>query len=83
MSERRVVLPASTDKHTEASVTVPVWIRQSSLDGICDLLAWCDGFQDAKSGTIPGQFELVMHYRTMIDCIDKAKEAAKTVQEEV
>ena len=83
MSERRVVLPASTDKHTEASVTVPVWIRQSSLDGICDLLAWCDGFQDAKSGTIPGQFELVMHYRTMIDCIGKAKEAAKTVQEEV
>jgi len=83
VSERRVVLPASTDKHTEASVAVPVWIRQSSLDGICDLLAWCDGFRDAKSGTIPGQFELVMHYRTMIDCIGKAKEAAKTVQEEV
>jgi len=89
MSERRVVLPASTDKHTEASVTVPVWIRQSSLDGICDLLAWCDGFRDAKKrfsmserGTIPGQFELVMHYRTMIDCIGKAKEAAKAEQEQ-
>lgn len=82
MSERRVVLPASTDKHTEASVTVPVWIRQSSLDGICDLLAWCDGFRDAKSGTIPGQFELVMHYRTMIDCIGKAKEAQKKADQE-
>lgn len=82
MSERRMVLPASTDKHTEASVTVPVWIRQSSLDGICDLIAWCDGFRDAKGGTIPGQFELVMHYRTMIDCIGKAKEAQKKADQE-
>jgi len=82
MSERRVVLPTSTDKYMEASVTVPVWIRQNSLDGICDLIAWCDGFQDAKGGTIPGRLELVMHYRTMIDCIGKAKEAAKAEQEQ-
>jgi hypothetical protein len=82
LSERRVVLPRSTDKHTEASVTVPVWIRQSSLDGICDLIAWCDGFRDAKGGTIPGAFELVMHYRTLISCINDALNNEKIKQEE-
>ena len=77
-----MTLPASTTKYTEASVTVPVWVRQSSLDGICDLIAWCDGFRDAKGGTIPGIHELIMHYRTLTSCISSALKGEKTEQEE-
>lgn len=60
--------------HSEASVNVPVWITQSSLDGIQTMIKFCDGLQRGGNGTVPGSFELVMFYRTLRGAIDKAEE---------
>lgn len=51
--------------HTEASVTCPVWITQSTLDGLSMLNTWLEGFHGAGKGQVPGHHELVMFYRTL------------------
>lgn len=49
----------------EASVVCPVWITQSSLDGIQAILHYCAGVEAAGKGRVPGSFELTMFYRTL------------------
>ena len=64
----------------EASVKVPVWITQSSLEGIEQLIAWADGFESAKGGQVPGKFELVMFHRTIRANIIEAKKNEATLE---
>jgi len=62
--------------YTEPSVTVPVWITQSSLDGLQALIRYCEGYEHNGKGRVQGSFELVMFYRTLKECISKANETA-------
>jgi hypothetical protein len=77
MNDRPIHLPPSTEPSREPSITVPVWITQSNLDGLHALMQWLDGFIDAKGGTIPGHFELVMHFRQIRSAINNFKEKQK------
>jgi len=58
-------LPPSTQPHTEASITCPIWVTQSNLDGIQALMQWCEGFEASGKGRVPGSFELTMFMRTI------------------
>lgn len=40
-------------------------VSQSTLDGLNTLIHYLRGFENGKSGCIPGHFELVMHYRNL------------------
>ena len=62
-------LPPSAEPYTEASVTCPVWITQSSLDGLAMLIKFCEGMEASGRGKVPGSFELVVFYRTLKSCI--------------
>ena len=46
-------------------VNIPVTLFQSQLDGLCALIHFCDGLNQAGKGRVPGSFELVMHYREL------------------
>ena len=63
--------------YTEASVTVPVCITQSSLDGLQAMIRFCEGMEAAGKGRISGSFELVMFYRTLSTCIATAEAEAQ------
>ena len=58
--------------HTDDSVTIPVWLTQSSLDGLNALIHYCEGVENSGKGRVPGSFELIMFYRTIRDCLEKA-----------
>ena len=49
--------------HAEPSVTLPIWITQSSLDGLQALIRYCEGYEHNGKGRVTGGFELVMFYR--------------------
>jgi len=55
--------------NSEDSVTVPVRLTQSSLDGMNALINYCKGLEDSGKGKVPGSFELVIFYRTIKDCL--------------
>lgn len=60
--------------HTEAQVTVPVFITQSNLDAIQALIKWIAGFQaGGNRADVPGGFELMMHYRSLASAIVEAE----------
>lgn len=63
--------------HTEPSVTVPVWITQSTLDGLQALIRFHEGHLAAGKGMVSGSHELIMFYRTLVDSIRKAEEKFK------
>ena len=69
MADRPIHLPPSSVPHLEPSVTCPVWITQSSLDGMLMLLTFCQGMEAAGKGRIDGSFELTMFYRTLRSAI--------------
>lgn len=71
MNDRPIHLRPSTQPHTEASVTCPVWLTQSSLDGMQAMIQFCSGMEAAGKGRIPGSFEIVMFYRTLCDAVRK------------
>lgn len=60
---------------TEPSVVVPVWITQSSLDGLNALIHYCSGVENSGKGRLPGSFELVMFYRQLRSSIHEANDA--------
>lgn len=64
------------EPHSEPSVNVPVWITQSSLDGLQALIQFCNGAEHSGGGRVPGSFELIMFYRTLGSCIRKANAEA-------
>ncbi|MDP2621994.1 MAG: hypothetical protein Q8P46_17775 [Hyphomicrobiales bacterium] len=66
--------------HSEPSITVPVWITQSSLDGLQALIHFCEGFEKSGKGCVTGWFEITMFYRTIQGCIRKADNAAREKQ---
>lgn len=68
--------------HTEASVTVPVWITQSNLDGLQTLLTFISGFEAGGHGKTPGAMDVLMLYRTIRASIYKAEQAAKTAHQD-
>ncbi len=65
MADKPIHLRPSKEAHTEASVTCPIWVTQSSLDGIAMLLSFFDGVEKAGGGSISGSFDLLMFYRTL------------------
>ena len=69
MNDRPIHLPPSTVPHQEPSVTCPVWITQSNLDGLQALIKWLEGFESAGKGRVPGSFELISFYRTLCSSI--------------
>jgi hypothetical protein len=78
MSDGPIHLAPPTDKYSEASVTTPVWLTQSHLDGLQTLMAWCDGVKSGGGGNVPGHFELVMHYRLLRAAITKHYDPSAT-----
>lgn len=48
-------------------INIPVW--QSSIDGLAALISWLDGFEAAGHKRIPGHFELVMHFRQVVQAV--------------
>lgn len=56
------------NQYTEASVTVPVWVPQSHLDGLQALIHYLDGLgsQNGNRQYAPGQMDLIMHYRSLV-----------------
>lgn len=64
------------EPYSEPSVKVPVWITQSSLDGLQALIQYCNGVEASGKGRVPGSFELLMFYRTLGSCIRKANAEA-------
>lgn len=69
------------EPNTDDYVVVPVWIRQSSLDGLQEVIAYLDGLVKSSNDYF-NNFELVMFYRTLRDCIDKAEKAAEIERNE-
>lgn len=47
----------------QESVTISP--TQNDLDGLNALIHWCDGYEKAGKGRVPGHFELVMLYRSL------------------
>lgn len=69
LSRYKNILKSSEDQ--EDSVTVPVWITQSAVDGLHDLLIYLDGL--TRGGpVVPGHFETVMFYRTIRSALGEA-----------
>lgn len=61
--------------HTEASVIVPVWITQSALDGMLELMKFIEGLQAGGSiGNVPGAFDLAMFYRRIGNALRGAED---------
>ncbi len=58
-------------EHTEDCVHANIWITQSSLDGMNQVMSFLEGFEKSGKGRVDGAFELVMFYRTIRDCIEK------------
>ena len=52
-------------------VTLEVTLTQDNLDGLCSLIHWCEGFEKAGNGVVDGQFELIMHYRSLRSAINE------------
>lgn len=78
-------IPQSKDPYTEPSITVPVWITESSYKGLYTLINWLKGFdagQAGRVGAVPGEFELVMFFREITSKINAANKAAKEPKEE-
>lgn len=73
MSDMPIHLPPSSIPGQEPSVTCPVWITQSALDGIAMLLAYCAAVEASGKGRVAGSFELMMHYRNLKSAISEAK----------
>jgi hypothetical protein len=65
------------EPHQEPSVTVPVWITQSSLDGLQALIRILEGMEKGGNGRISGSFELVSFYRTLQSSICNANNQAR------
>lgn len=59
------------------SVTVPVWITQSNLDGLQALIQFIAGVEGRGEGRVPGSFELTMFYRQLGSAISKANDEAR------
>lgn len=68
------------EPHCEPSVTVPVWLNQSRLDGLQTLIQFCKGMERSGQGIVPGSFELVMFYRTLRSSIDDAERLAEMMK---
>jgi len=64
---REVVRPV-----TNESVTITIPIRWSDLDGLAALCSWIDGFKAGGHGEIPGDFDLVMHVRSLRSAVWEA-----------
>jgi hypothetical protein len=77
MTDLPIHLPPSQDPHSEPSIHVEVWLPQSNLDGLHALLQWLDGYESAKSGKIPGHFELISHFRQLKSSIYALKDKDK------
>lgn len=70
------------EPNSEPSVTVPVWITQSSLDGLFELMRFLDGLSRGSDGIIPGSFELTMFYRTLFAAIRNAESLPKNLEDD-
>ena len=62
------------EPHSEPSVTVPVWITQSNLDGLQAVIRVIEGMERSGQGRISGSFELTMFYRQLCSAISKAEQ---------
>jgi hypothetical protein len=69
-------------EHAEDSVTVPVWITQSSLDGMIAMIHYCKGLDHAGKGRVPGSDELITFYRTIRHSIDEQNKEYRLDQNE-
>jgi hypothetical protein len=70
MAEAIIHLPPSADPHSQPSVTVPVWITQSSLDGLNTLITYCEAIErHGNNGSVPGLFDTIMFYRTLYQAV--------------
>lgn len=51
------------------ALIIELGIWQSTVDGLCALIHWLNGFEAAGKGRVPGHFELVMHFRSLTNAI--------------
>ena len=66
-----------TQPDQEDSITVPVRLRQSSIDALHDILVFLEGYNAGSTQNKIDTYELIMFYRTICSCIVKAEEEAK------
>ena len=67
------------EPHSQPSVEVPVWITQSSLDGMQALIQFINGLEAAGKGQVPGGFDLIMFYRQLDSAIRNADNKARDI----
>ena len=48
---------------------VTIVMHQSTIDGLVALINWLDGFEEGGHKRVPGHFELVMHFRSLVRAI--------------
>lgn len=53
--------------------TITTFVDQSTQNGLYSLINWLDGFE-ARGGSVPGHFELVMYFRQIQDGIKAAEQ---------
>ena len=66
-AEPAIQLPPSKHPYTDPSLTLEgVTLWQRTADGLYALIHWAEGFENSGSiATVPGVFELVLHYREL------------------
>ena len=52
-------------------------VFQTHLDGLCALIHYCEGVEKSGKGRVPGSFELVMHYRSLISALAELRNTKK------
>lgn len=50
----------------EIIITEEMRVDVRTMQGINALIHWLKGFEAGGNGVVPGHFELVMHYRTLM-----------------
>lgn len=70
-------LMAENMESIKGSVTIETFVDKQTQNGLYALINWLDGFE-AKGGSVPGHFELVMYFRQMQNAIQMAKQAIES-----
>jgi len=54
---------------------VPICITQETVNQLAILIAWLEGMQRVQPTVIPGEHELIMHYRELRQALARVKES--------
>lgn len=81
MNDRPIHCKTQRDHQENCETLKDYILTQSEADGLNQLINWLQGFEAARSGQIPGHFELIMHYRNMAGNISDQRALQKKQNE--